>query len=295
MVDFKTRIFNEDDGQIIGAEVLVYSDNGNKIGTIDIADATTLNELKQQLQLIDETYFTEERLKSILANQYEDTSINATKLNGFVSSEFAKVSQLNNYALSNHTHVKANITNLYDYGITATNYNPNIDTDINIIVTVRDSRGNLAIGQPVEILKNNESWKIGTTNSLGQFVATYNCSEWGLVTFSANTKSCQVHVSGWRYTYGTSSSTWSLRRNKDTAQLLLKGYKKGSTITTSWEPFGGGQAYAEGIAPPTYKVALNSGGDLYMRAHRDGTFSMKAISGSISSTTDLYCLLEWNF
>lgn len=238
MVDFKTRIFNEDDGQIIGAEVLVYSDNGNKIGAIDIADATTLNELKGQLQLIDETYFTEERLKSILANQDEDTSINATKLNGFISSEFAKVSQLNNYALSNHTHVKANIANLYDYGITASNYNPNIDTDINIIVTVRDSRGNLAIGQPVEILKNNESWRTGTTNSLGQFVATYNCSDWGLVTFSANTKSCQVYVKGWRRLFTGADNVYYCERNQTQAKLVFNGWGESRPATDEWKETG---------------------------------------------------------
>ena len=34
MVDFNTRIFSEDDGKIIGAEITVYSDSGNKIGTL---------------------------------------------------------------------------------------------------------------------------------------------------------------------------------------------------------------------------------------------------------------------
>lgn len=114
MVDFKTRIFSEDDGQIIGAEVLVYSDTGDKIGTIDIADATTLNELKQQLAVIDETYFTRERLEGILSNSSENTVINATKLSGFISSDFAKMSQLTNYALIGHTHTKNQINGLYD-------------------------------------------------------------------------------------------------------------------------------------------------------------------------------------
>lgn len=198
MVEFKTRIFNEDNGQIIGAEVLVYSDNGDKIGTIDIADATTLNELKQQLDLIDETYFTEERLGEILNNSSENTVINATRLNGFISSDFAKVNQLSNYSLSSHTHTKNQVTNLYDYYVSSSDYNPKIDDKINITVTVRDSRGNLVPGHPINLLKNNESWKTGSTGSNGQFTAMFDCSEWGLIDFSVGTSHCSINVNGWR-------------------------------------------------------------------------------------------------
>ena len=98
MVDFNTRIYSEDDGKIIGAEITVYSDSGNKLGSISVADAETLQEMQAQLALIDETYFTEERLEEILANISEATAINATRLNGFLSSDFAKASQLSNYA-----------------------------------------------------------------------------------------------------------------------------------------------------------------------------------------------------
>ena len=45
MVDFKTRIFTESDNDIIGAEVIVFSDQGTRIGSIEIANAEDLNAL----------------------------------------------------------------------------------------------------------------------------------------------------------------------------------------------------------------------------------------------------------
>ena len=38
MVNFDTRVFSEEGGQVIGAEVTVYSDEGDKIGNIAITD-----------------------------------------------------------------------------------------------------------------------------------------------------------------------------------------------------------------------------------------------------------------
>ena len=198
MVDFKTRIYTESEDDIIGAEVLVYSDNGDRIGSIEIVNAEDLNDLREQLSVIDETYFTESRLNAILANAQETTNINATELSGFASSDFAKVTQLSNYALSNHTHVKTNISDLYNYSISCSDYNPTIDSEISVTVKVTNQAGNPVSGQSVSIAKNNVSWKNGVTGSNGEFTTTYTCSEWGLVTFSANNSFKQITIQGWR-------------------------------------------------------------------------------------------------
>ena len=158
MVDFNTRIFTEDDGKIIGAEITVLSTSGDNLGSISVANAETLAEMQAQLAVIDETYFTEERLEEILANISENTSINATKLNGFLSSDFAKVSQLSNYAPVSHNHNINQINGLYDYQIYASNYNVNIDSTVNIIVKVTNrATGNPVVGVTVPVLKNNET------------------------------------------------------------------------------------------------------------------------------------------
>jgi len=199
MVDFNTRIFSEDDGKIIGAEITVYSDSGDNLGSISVADATTLAEMQAQLAVIDETYFTEERLAAILSNINESQEINATKLSGFLSSDFAKVSQLSNYAPLSHNHSVSQITGLYDYQITASSYNVNIDSDVTITVKVTNrATGQPVVGVTVPVLKNNSSWRSGTTGVNGTFSLSYTADTWGLTTFSANTVSTQINTFGWK-------------------------------------------------------------------------------------------------
>ena len=94
MVTFKTKVSTIDENQIIGAEVIVYSDQGDRLGSISVADAETLQSMQEALNTIDEDYFTEERLLTILENDEEDTPINATELSGFVSSDFVKTNDL---------------------------------------------------------------------------------------------------------------------------------------------------------------------------------------------------------
>ena len=206
MVDFKTRIFTESDNDIIGAEVIVFSDQGTRIGSIEIANAEDLNALREELEVIDETYFDETRLNAVLANSQESTTINATSISGYSSSDLAKVSQLSGYALTNHTHVKTSITDLYNYSISCSNYNPTIDTDISVTVKVTNQAGNPVVGHTVSILKNNSSWKSGTTGSNGEFTTTYTCSEWGLTTFSANNENIQIKVTGFKQVAQTTVS-----------------------------------------------------------------------------------------
>ena len=229
MVDFKTRIFTESDNDIIGAEVIVFSDQGTRIGSIEIANAEDLNALREQLEVIDETYFDETRLNAVLANSQESTTINATSISGYSSSDLAKVSQLSGYALTNHTHVKTSITDLYNYSISCSNYNPTIDTDISVTVKVTNQAGNPVVGHTVSILKNNSSWKSGTTGSNGEFTTTYTCSEWGLITFSANNTNTQINVQAIQVQYiqTTSKSCASLYSEDFTATVKAKptGYE----------------------------------------------------------------------
>ena len=196
MVEFTTRIFSEQGGQTIGCEVTVYSDQGDKIGNIAVTDAASITELQQRLAVIDETYFTEERLQAILANSQETNNINATSLNGFVSSDFAKVNQLSNYAPLSHNHTKNQITDLYNYQISASKYNVDIDTDVTITVKVTNQQGKPVVGVTVPVLKDNEAWKSGTTGVNGTFSLTYTADTWGLVMFSTNNNSLQVNVIG---------------------------------------------------------------------------------------------------
>ena len=251
MVDFKTRIFTESDNDIIGAEVIVFSDQGTRIGSIEIANAEDLNALREELEVIDETYFDETRLNAVLANSQESTTINATSISGYSSSDLAKVSQLSGYALTNHTHVKTSITDLYNYSISCSNYNPTIDTDISVTVKVTNQAGNPVVGHTVSILKNNSSWKSGTTGSNGEFTTTYTCSEWGLITFSANTKQLQIFITGFKFIQ--SNITYNLYVDESQRLAQIRVNRSNVTINN-----GDGFNYSDFTIPSQYRPKTNS-------------------------------------
>lgn len=234
MVDFNVRTYSEDDGRIIGAEVTVISTSGDNLGSISVANAETLAEMQAQLAVIDETYFTEERLEEILENINESKEINATTLSGFVSSDFAKVSQLSAYAPASHTHPVSQITNLYDYQITASSYNVNIDSSVNITVKVTNrATGRPVTGVTVPVLKNNSTWKSGTTGVNGTFSLSYTADTWGLTTFSANTASAQINVKGWKLISTWQSNTIKLYTNNELVHITLN--HEGHSVSNTGE------------------------------------------------------------
>lgn len=133
---FVTRVFHEKNNQVIGAEVIVYDDDQNKIDSIIVADTTTLEEFQEKWENISEYYVLrgdvtlpddiQERidrgelttLQEILANRDSNTPINATTLNDNFTWE--------NFSLSDHDHDdKYCITNhqssTQDYGIATSN------------------------------------------------------------------------------------------------------------------------------------------------------------------------------
>lgn len=287
MVDFKTRIFTESDNDIIGAEVIVFSDQGTRIGSIEIANAEDLNALREELEVIDETYFDETRLNAVLANSQESTTINATSISGYSSSDLAKVSQLSGYALTNHTHVKTSITDLYNYSISCSNYNPTIDTGISVTVKVTNQAGNPVVGHTVSILKNNSSWKSGTTGSNGEFTTTYTCSEWGLITFSANNTSIQIRVTGFKVVTETNETYYV---GEDIVHLFMH-YNGSLTATTSWKDFG--RVVGQYSRPSANIPFMEQFGAVILRVKTDGVLQYRSITGSNVSMTSIVAYANW--
>ena len=294
MVDFKTRIFTESDNDIIGAEVIVFSDQGTRIGSIEIANAEDLNALREELEVIDETYFDETRLNAVLANSQESTTINATSISGYSSSDLAKVSQLSGYALTNHTHVKTSITDLYNYSISCSNYNPTIDTDISVTVKVTNQAGNPVVGHTVSILKNNSSWKSGTTGSNGEFTTTYTCSEWGLTTFSANNhNSTQILVKGYKEIFRNTDNNPKIivEQEGNKARLIINAYT--ANLITSWVQYGS-TAFMSTVAPAMPVTVLNADATALLRVDETGKLYWKSNTGSAISNKNIYAQIDWS-
>ena len=90
MVNYKVRTFYEKDTGTAGADVIIYSDQGDVIDTLLITTESTYNDLLEQLEGIDERYLDRNDVLQILQNTTNEiVNINATSLNGLSSDQFA--------------------------------------------------------------------------------------------------------------------------------------------------------------------------------------------------------------
>ena len=280
MVNFDTRVFSEEGGQVIGAEVTVYSDEGDKIGNIAITDAESIEDLERRLAVIDETYFTEARLRAILENSSETEDINATSLSGFLSSDFAKVSQLSNYAPVSHNHQKSQITDLYNYQITANKYNVDIDSTVTITVKVTNQLGQPVVGVSVPVLKDNSNWRSGTTGVNGTFSLSYTADTWGLITFSANNTNTQIKVDGWRaYTNHSYSNMYLVYYNQYYTYLRVQ-IPENANVNDSFN--GWHNVLNDTWIRPKQDthVSPDNSGEVFIKAYDSARIDFKSVKGT---------------
>ena len=120
MVNFVTNVYkyNESDDKIIGCSVTVYSDTGDLIDEIEIADATRLQELEDALAVIDNTYVKYSNMLDIIANTNESVDINATTLNGISGSSFLTGPQARSMSFNPTPHASI----IPQYGAASTNH-----------------------------------------------------------------------------------------------------------------------------------------------------------------------------
>lgn len=160
--------------------------------------------------------------------------------------------------------------------IEASDYNPSIDGNITVTITVNDVYGDAVSGESVTVTASEGNFTqlngsditsassvTGTTNSSGQFTLTYNCSVWGLITFSANNRAIQVHVTGWR---GITAGTGKLWVNDETKTAVFYFTRTG-TVTSEIN-------YADAI-PSGYRPKSN----VRMKAHNTQSVFLTIESG----------------
>lgn len=188
--------------------------------------------------------------------------------------------------------------------IEASNYNPKIDTDITITITVTDVYGDAMVNEPINILCSEGTFTEANGSSItatdnvtanagpgGIITLTYHCSEWGNINIISGENNIGLYVDGWRYLYGNATSTYRVMRNKNQGRLILAGWS-GVQATTDWNTFGG-ENYAEDCAPTAHALGLDSTLTVF-RVHPTGQIQYRTISGTVSSTTGHYMDLAWN-
>ena len=205
MTSFETEVYNREGENVIGARVIVSADNGQTIDEIQVTNKTQFDELKGKLDTLNEDYVQFEdnsplagkTLDNILNNSGSSSNINAKTLGGITSAGYSK---------TGHKHPKADITDLYNYDITASNYNMNLGSSANadkqstISVKVTNMSNSPVSNHQIIMYKNGTLWKTGYTNANGLYSVSYSAETEGVVTFQVNNQKIQCNVkydTGW--------------------------------------------------------------------------------------------------
>ena len=119
----------------------------------------------------------------------------------------------------------------------------------------------------------------GTTDSNGEFTLTYNCSEWGLHTFSTNNINIQVQVKGWKLVQSVTNA--KVYFNGEFYALFISGsvnvnaWTTIATINSNYAPKNG--------LSVNYSYASNTTN--WIRIKTDGTITTtNALNGVIECT-----------
>ena len=205
MTSFETEVYNREGENVIGARVIVSADNGQTIDEIQVTNKTQFDELKGKLDTLNEDYvqfadnspLAGKTLDNILNNSNEWANVNAKKLGGVLASGYSK---------NGHKHPKADITDLYNYDLYASNYNMNLGSSANadkqstISVKVTNMSNSPVSNHQIIMYKNGTLWKTGYTNANGLYSVSYSAETEGVVTFQVNNQKIQCNVkydTGW--------------------------------------------------------------------------------------------------
>ena len=187
--------------------------------------------------------------------------------------------------------------------IECSDYNPSIDAYITVTITVNDVYGDSVEGENVTVTASEGTFAqlngsditsassvTGTTNSSGQFTLTYTCSEWGLVTFSANTKNIQVNVNGFK-----SKSMWNgtLYYDNEKVEYVLNYSASGTYSQSTWTDSQAFDVVPSSLRPQ--RPVYSSVGDTRMtvRVNSD-TGKVQYVTGGASiSDPVFYTVLTW--
>jgi len=174
--------------------------------------------------------------------------------------------------------------------IECSDYNPSIDGNITVTITVNDVYGDAISGENVTVTATEGTFTqlngsditsassvTGTTNSSGQFTLTYTCSEWGLITFSAKNHNTQIRVSGFRKI--VENATYSLYVDESTRTAQIEAHRTGVTIT-SGQSFSG---YSDFVIPTKYYPKKNC----FSLIMRNATFLFWLFSNGSYGVTNL--------
>ena len=194
--------------------------------------------------------------------------------------------------------------------IECSDYNPSIDGNITVTITVTDVYQDPVTDESVTVTASEGTFTqlngsditaassvTGTTNSSGQFTLTYTCSEWGLITFTANNKTTQIRVVGCKAT--TVNQYYTIYEYEDKVGFKIN-ITANITFNTTWTNIYN-NAIPWNLRPksavtcPNYNSASSNTAIGVRPANNEEKVEIIAKSlGSSSVSTTAYAYLEWS-
>ena len=195
--------------------------------------------------------------------------------------------------------------------IECSDYNPSIEGNITVTITVTDVYDDEITGETVTVTASEGTFTqlngsditasdsvTGTTNSSGQFTLTYTCSEWGLITFTANNKTTQVKVGGYKTT--TPHTNYTIYEFEDKVGLRIN-IDSNITFKTTWSLINN-QVIPWSLRPrypvtcPNYDSGSSTNNTAIGARPANSGDAVEIIGKSMGSqvSTTSYAYLEWS-
>jgi hypothetical protein len=191
--------------------------------------------------------------------------------------------------------------------IECSDYNPSIDGNITVTITVNDVYGDAISGESVTVTASEGTFTqlngsditaassvAGTTNSSGQFTLTYTCSVWGLIDIIANNVFKQINVTGFKKI--AENITYKLYVDESQRLAQIRANRSGVTVGA-----GDGFNYNDFKIPSQYRPSENSmtliargNYDIISYVWSDGTVGIYN-NGSQKTNYNFSFIHEWHY
>jgi len=190
--------------------------------------------------------------------------------------------------------------------IECSDYNPSIDGNITVTITVNDVYGDSVEGENVTVTASEGTFAqlngsditsassvTGTTNSSGQFTLTYNCSVWGLVDISANNVFKQINVTGFKKI--AENTTYTLMVDESTRCCRIEAHRTGVTIPNGHSFSGYGDFIPSKYYPKSNSFCLIMRKTTFLHYVFDnGSYGITNLGSTVQDYT-LAFIHEWHY
>ena len=157
------------------------------------------SELRKLQEIVIEFVFTNATLKSfevVMENKQNDrygATVGITDVTGLNDTLTSIDGRLDNDE-DRITDLETTDSHIFNYGLSASDYNPTLNGEITVSCHCTDANGNDVVGKTLTLYKNGGSVSSATTQDNGVATWTVNCTTEGLNNFSVMDSNIQVNV-----------------------------------------------------------------------------------------------------